>query len=267
MRKAGLVAAMTMQAANLAQLPAGTVASAADALPVPAREDLPDVVADVCHDLRNALAALSHQVELLRDEPGAPETPRRLEVMVRTVQTAAGLLQRLDRAAPPPRATGATVDLRQVLADVADITRFRWDRAPGDPRPPIAVSVDLQPTPPVPGSTAELIQVFTNLVVNACEAMVEGGTLRLSTGFDGVHAVAAVTDDGPGMSQETRARLFHRHFSTKGAGNSGLGLAIVAEIIGRHSGHVIADAQPGRGTTFLVLLHPTAASREAALPA
>jgi len=147
------------------------------------------------------------------------------------------------------------VDLGQILSDVAEITRFRWDRAAGDPRPPIALTLDLQPVPPVPGSAYELTQVFTNLVINACEALTAGGHVRLSTRFDGVHAVALVTDNGPGLRREMRDHLFERHFSTKGRGNSGLGLTIVAEIIGRHGGHVLADSARGEGTTFLVLLH------------
>lgn len=221
---------------------------------------LPELTAEVCHDLRNALSAIGHQVELLQDEVSGDISSGRLAVIARMVQTASQLLRRLDRGgavAPPPG--GAAVDLGQLLSDVVEITRFRWDRAAGDPRPAIQLELDVQPTPPVTGNTGELVQVLTNLVINACEAMNEGGRLRVGTRSDGTHAVVFVADEGPGMSRETRERIFERRFSTKGPENSGLGLAIVAEIVSRHGGHVIADSARGRGTTFLVLLHPAAA--------
>jgi CheY-like chemotaxis protein len=118
------------------------------------------------------------------------------------------------------------------------------------------LQLDLAEVPPVRGHEGEFIQVFTNLVINACEALADGGTVRLSTRYDGRHVLATVQDDGPGMTAETRQSLFERHFTTKHGDNSGLGLSIVADIVRRHGGHVLVNSEPGCGTSFYVSLHP-----------
>lgn len=219
--------------------------------------------ADVAHDLNSTLQAIGHQAELLRCTCRREDETRRLDLILQAVATGGQLVRRL-RVAGGADCAPAAVDLRGLLEDVAEITRFRWGRVAGDPRPPLTVQLDLQDVPPVPGQVGELQQVFTNLVINACEAMPQGGAIWLRTRHDGQHAVAMVSDDGPGMTEETRTRVFNRAFSTKGADNSGLGLSIVADIVARHGGHVIVESAPDQGTTFYVMLHPAAAAGAAA---
>ena len=116
--------------------------------------------------------------------------------------------------------------------------------------------LELAPVPRIRGVRASLLQVFVNLVTNAAQALPPGGgevALSLSAG-DG-EVVAEVRDDGAGMDAEVRARIFEPFFTTKQGGRgAGLGLPIVQGIVGRHGGRIEVESEPGRGSTFRVIL-------------
>jgi signal transduction histidine kinase len=102
---------------------------------------------------------------------------------------------------------------------------------------------------------SELNQVWTNLLDNAIDALGESGTITIATRRDGDCAVVDVTDDGPGIPEACRPRIFESFFTTKEAGKgTGMGLDVVRRIVvDRHDGSVAFDTEPGR-TTFHVRL-------------
>ncbi|MBI2513809.1 MAG: response regulator [Opitutae bacterium] len=120
----------------------------------------------------------------------------------------------------------------------------------------------------------QISRVVHNLVLNAVQAMPEGGIVRLAliavdvapgeiaTLAPGRYVQLKVADNGPGIPAENAARIFEPYFSTKGR-NSGLGLATVHSIVKKHQGHIAVESQPGRGTTFRVWL-PAAHERPVA---
>jgi signal transduction histidine kinase len=109
--------------------------------------------------------------------------------------------------------------------------------------------------PPVPGYPAELNQVWTNLIVNALDAMAGSGTLTVRTGRDGDCAVVEVADTGPGIPEPLRRRVFEPFFTTKPVGQgTGLGLDVSWRIVAnRHGGDIRVSSEPG-DTRFRVLL-------------
>jgi signal transduction histidine kinase len=112
--------------------------------------------------------------------------------------------------------------------------------------------------PEIEADPDQLKEVLVNLVVNACEAMEKGGRIeireRLATvAGRGNAAVIEVSDDGPGISEEMREKVFQPFFTTKEEG-TGLGLSIATRIVGEHRGTIDVSSTPGRGTTFIITL-------------
>jgi signal transduction histidine kinase len=105
------------------------------------------------------------------------------------------------------------------------------------------------------GHDGELLQVFTNLVVNASDAMKEGGHLRLRHELSEKWIQVSVEDEGPGIAPEHLDRVFQPFFSTKlQEGGTGLGLSISYNIVQRHGGRLRVSSAPGEGCTFFVEL-------------
>ncbi|MDY7224945.1 PAS domain-containing sensor histidine kinase [Hyalangium rubrum] len=104
----------------------------------------------------------------------------------------------------------------------------------------------------------QLAQVFTNLLINAAQAIEEMGTIHIQTRHEGHEVVVRIADTGKGMTPETRARLFTPFFTTKPRGQgTGLGLSISYSIIARHKGLIEVQSEPGKGTTFIIRLPVT----------
>jgi signal transduction histidine kinase len=119
----------------------------------------------------------------------------------------------------------------------------------------VKVTVDVpQNVPAVNGDSAMLRQAFLNLAINACQAMPEGGSLRLMSGPASRSRVEVrVQDTGVGIAPEHLSKIFNLYFTTKERG-TGIGLSMVYRIIQMHDGEVEVQSTPGRGTTFRVLL-------------
>lgn len=109
--------------------------------------------------------------------------------------------------------------------------------------------------PTIPGSVNHLQQVFLNMLINARDAMPKGGTMTISTEVKDFHAIIRFSDTGSGISLENMSKLFTPFFTTKEAGKgTGLGLSICNKIITNHRGHIKAESEEGKGTTFIITL-------------
>jgi two-component system NtrC family sensor kinase len=115
---------------------------------------------------------------------------------------------------------------------------------------------DLQPDLPlVLGDATQLEQAFLNLILNAAEAMPEGGSLTIKTrALQAAQVAVAFKDTGAGMSKEQQQRAFKTVLSTTKSKGTGLGLAIVGRVIETHRGQIRIMSRPGRGTTMRITL-------------
>lgn len=221
------------------------------------------LAAGVAHDMNNSLAAIVGPLELLQramtDGAASREAIRQeVDTAARAASDAAHGVRRLLRFArqsrEPETEERERLHLESLLDDVVALTRPRWrDEAQAHGRR-IEVVVEPSATPAIMAGPAEMRDALVNLVNNAVDALPDGGTVTLATrsdrGADGrEQAVVSVTDTGVGMDAVTQRRLFEPFYTTKPIGKgTGLGLAMVHGIVGRHGGTINISSLLGRGT-------------------
>jgi len=108
--------------------------------------------------------------------------------------------------------------------------------------------------PPLQGNAGDLRDTLTNIVLNAMDAMPEGGKLTIRTKQEKNQAVVSISDTGVGIPEETKHRIFDPFYTTKGTRGSGLGLSVAYGVVSRHRGEIEVDSQVNKGTTFQIKL-------------
>ncbi|HPW20414.1 MAG TPA: cache domain-containing protein [Vicinamibacterales bacterium] len=209
------------------------------------------LAAGVAHEINNPLTGvLTNSSLMLEDLPDGHPWREDLQTIVnetlRCRKIVKGLLD-FSRQTKPQR---TQLELNQLVEDVLALVRnqtvFRS----------IKITYDLDPRlPRVLADADQMRQVVLNIVLNAAEAMAQGGELRLSSSWDPARRTVdvAVSDTGPGMPDDVRARLFEPFFTTKRTG-TGLGLSVAYGLVERHHGELLVDSARGRGTTFTIRL-------------
>jgi signal transduction histidine kinase len=231
------------------------------------------LMAGVAHEVKNPLNAMTIHLELLKNklERGtAALDPRAAAVMsgpeattvvtpataMKHVDVIAAEIKRLDHVmqdflkfARPGEVKLEPVDVASLLEDVARVI------GPDAERNHVSVRVECGPhTPPINGDQGMLSQVFLNLALNACQAMPNGGTLRMKCQPLSAGRVEVIVEDtGQGIAPEHLDRIFDLYFTTKEKG-SGIGLSMVYRIVQLHDGDIEVQSTPGAGTRFRLLL-------------
>ncbi|MFQ6618503.1 MAG: sensor histidine kinase, partial [Fidelibacterota bacterium] len=108
--------------------------------------------------------------------------------------------------------------------------------------------------PPVVANFSGLHEVLLNIVINAIEAMPEGGTLTVGTKLENENVIIYVSDTGIGMNEVTSERIFDPFFTTKEENGSGIGLSVAGELLRKMGGEITVDSKLGEGTTFTIKL-------------
>ncbi|MGH9504969.1 MAG: ATP-binding protein [Terriglobales bacterium] len=142
----------------------------------------------------------------------------------------------------------------QVNAMVQNVARLLQAQLQSPEHPPIECRLELaEALPPLAADPELLHRAFSNLALNAMDAMPQGGTLTLRTRQNGERIVIEISDTGAGLTAEECARLFTPYYTSKEHG-TGLGLAIVQSIVSDHGGRIGVRSHPGQGTTFMIEL-------------
>ncbi len=207
------------------------------------------LAASIAHEISNPLTGINTYLYLLKEEVPADSFSRQsLEVIEREVGRINVLTRQLRSFSRPPQEQRAPVSLNEVLEHVLLLIdkNLRENK--------ITLSRDFAVALPLVSAAADqLEQVFLNLMLNARDAMPEGGRLTLRTFPVEGGVRVEVSDTGTGIAPEIMDRIFEPFFTTKVTG-TGLGLAISYSIIGDHRGKVSVTSEVGRGTTFAVWL-------------
>jgi CheY-like chemotaxis protein/anti-sigma regulatory factor (Ser/Thr protein kinase) len=153
-----------------------------------------------------------------------------------------------------------TVDVRQLIDEVLEMTRSRWKDEAEDRGIRYEIRVKGDSVPPVEGEPSEIREARTNILFNAIDAMPDGGAVTFTTGAKDGRVLCAISNSGIGMPEDVRQRVFDPFFTTKGERGTGLGLSVVYGIVARHGGEVDVESRLGHGTTFTIRL-PVATRR------
>jgi signal transduction histidine kinase/ActR/RegA family two-component response regulator len=228
---------------------------------------LGQMASGIAHDINNALspASIYTQSLLERDATLSESARETLRVIQRAIDDVGQTVSRMRMFYRPrePELALAPLDLNVLLQQVAELTRARWSDIPQERGIVIDLKKELAPDlPPVMGAENEVRDALTNLVLNAVDAMPEGGTLTLRTGVangtDGGESAlpqvrVEVRDTGVGMTEAVRMRCLEPFFTTKGERGTGLGLAMVYGMVQRHSAELEIESETGSGTTMRVV--------------
>lgn len=212
-----------------------------------------ELSAGVCHNLNNLLTGIIGPARMLRDRETQPNED--LDLVVSAAERARDLVHKLHMSVRDvPREALAAVDLRRAVEEAVQVTRPRWKDEPEARDVHIDVVTDLAGTPPVRATEHDLHSLLGNLIYNAVDALPEGGRMTIASRVDGDTVELSVSDDGIGMDEATRSRVFEPFFTSKADVGTGLGLATVYDTINRWGGRIDVDSEPGIGTTFRLWL-------------
>ncbi|HEX6045478.1 MAG TPA: PAS domain S-box protein [Pyrinomonadaceae bacterium] len=214
---------------------------------------LGQLASGVAHDFNNSLAAILGRAQLLRRQIDEPALVRNLDIIQTAAEDAAATVRRIQTfARKSPVKEFELVDVGSLLNDAVEITRTRWQNEARVRGLEYEVKLIAGRGHTTYGSASELREVFVNMIVNAVDAMPRGGKLSISCRRKDTRLQLQFSDNGMGMPDDVRQKIFEPFFSTKGAHGTGLGLSVSYSIIERHAGSISVISDPGNGTRFTI---------------
>lgn len=206
------------------------------------------LAAGIAHEVGNPLTAVSSLVQMLQKRQCDEYTAEKLTLVSGQLQRIHTTLRELVQFSRPDTGPATLVSLRDVLSEALAVARF-YKRTGGRVRLGTVPDVLLR------GQRGQLVQVFLNLILNAIDAIENraGASVEVESSDDGRLAEVQVSDDGCGIPEEHRARLFQPYFTTKPNG-TGLGLFVTRKMIEAHGGSLEYFPRPAGGSRFRVRL-------------
>jgi signal transduction histidine kinase len=230
---------------------------------------LGEMAAGIAHELKNPLAGIEVMAGLLRRQvPASRDAQSLLADIISEAKLANAIVVEMLEFVRPIRLQVEHTDVAEVLHQAITLAEQKAKRGN------VAVDIDLVPgLPMIEGDQHQLVQVFTNLVSNAFDALEGKGRIAISATLGSIEedpafapphgptptVVVEVADNGPGVPGELTDRIFNPFFTTKPQG-SGLGLAIVRKIVDAHDGQIDLYSSPETGTRFRVTVPVASAS-------
>jgi len=215
----------------------------------------------IAHEVRNPLAIASAAAQLLLEQPDDERLRAEgLQKIQTGIQRATGIVENLLKFAGPMSGELQPADVNDLVRETLALVEHEITQRGIDLQTRLADGLR-----PVRASASALEQVFANLILNACQAMDQGGTLTVATESQGSEVTVRVADTGPGIRPDDLPRIFDPFFTTRPPGQgTGLGLAISYRIIEQHRGTIDAFNNAEPGATFVVRLPGVDTGRSAA---
>ena len=212
----------------------------------------------MAHHLNNLFAVILGRVELLMGKVQEQSVRRSLEIIQRTAQDGAEVVRRVQRfSRVQPVSDAVAVDVNQLVHEVVELTRPRWQDEAQLRGSRIEVAVETGTVGAAAGEPAPLREVLMNLLLNAADSITQAGKITLRTWMKDDRVYCSVTDTGSGMPEEVRRRALEPFFTTKGPKATGLGLSVAYGTVQRYGCTLTVESNEGQGTSVEVSL-PTA---------
>lgn len=213
--------------------------------------DLGRITSGIAHEVKNPLNAMVIHLEILRSKlkSGLADPKPHLEILDSEIKRLDRVVQTFLNFTRPLEISLDPLDLNSIVSQVATLASTEAEELG------VTISTHLSPAPLLIKGDADLLtQVLLNVIINGCQAMPEGGPLKVTTSraADG-SARIAVTDRGIGIGEEGRERIFNLYYTTK-KGGTGIGLAQAFRAIQLHNGSINFDSEVGVGSTFEIIL-------------
>lgn len=213
-----------------------------------------EIVLSLTHEIKTPLSVIMSRLDCLRlelDQLNPEELSEDLEVLASHAGRMRRLLEEMLKLASPQVAEFETLNLNELIEGTANLVEKTLSRD--------SIAMDFKPgkkLPAVRGDFHQLQQVLLNLILNARDAMTEGGLLSIQTRYlpETSQVELQVSDDGPGIEADLIERIFMPFFTTKHAqGGTGLGLSLCRRIMMMHGGKIDVESKPGKGCCFTLL--------------
>jgi two-component system, NtrC family, sensor histidine kinase PilS len=208
------------------------------------------MAAGLAHEIRNPLASMRGSVQVLASELNlSPEQLQLMNIVLRESERLNRIVSDFLTYARPPKTEFSQIELSSILAEAVALLRNSPELSPkhliAEQYPPVAVFYQ--------GDANQLKQIFWNLARNAVQAMPTGGELKVSLELkSGGDVTISFGDTGQGMTNEQKERLFEPFNSS--SGGTGLGMAIVYQLVRDHNGKILVDSELGIGTKISIRL-------------
>lgn len=213
---------------------------------------LGELTASVAHEMKSPLSALKGFTTLIKENLTKDYPASQNQMLFAGLEGAAHHLNQIaskllnfSRKNDTQKTLFA---LENILEQAHQLTRHEISKHD------LIIEKDISHLAKVDGNTGELIQVFTNLIINACHASSAGKKIKFHSQIKNEQVEITVQDEGSGIAPQVLPHIFESFYSTKGQKGNGLGLAISKEIIERHGGQIEVESALGKGTTFKVVL-------------
>lgn len=211
-----------------------------------------EMSAKIAHEIRNPLVSIGGFARLIEKKIAEPEKTRKYaEIIKDQVDNLENILNNILSAANPPKPQKRAVAINHIIEQVVEMLGTALQQRN------IEFSAELQETSlPIFGDERLLHQAFLNVFKNAIEALdgrLEGAMIRVTTRPCPEYVEVQISDNGPGIETGLISKIFQAFFTTKSRG-TGLGLAVVQQIVESHSGRIEVKSQPNEGTTFYIRL-------------
>ncbi len=217
---------------------------------------LGEMAAGVAHNFNNILAAILGRTQLLLNQEKDEKKSKWLQVIEKMSLDGAAMVKRIqDFTRVRQSVSFEKVNVVDVVKESLEIARPYWEDVAHKNGIKIKIREFYEDDDIfVAGQSSELKEVFTNIIINAVDAMPAGGEITVSVKKTGKDVVVSIKDTGVGMDEHVLKNIFNPFFTTKGTRGNGLGLSVAYGIITRHNGTIDVFSEKGKGSEFRIIL-------------